>query len=213
MMPSLQTFSNIPRPDGGQNAGKNAGSSDAANRENLEALPAGEIMTGAQAIVRALEESGVTDVFGIPGGAILPVYDAIKDDTKFRFVLACHGQNRRMHCNLRSGSHKPCHSNSRRKFGFCPHGRNHRSGRRQRNRNRRIPRSGHDRNHMLDFEAFLPCHRPARHPQSNQGSIYDCKHRASRSCCRRRFQNRADEHDALLVSGFSFAARIFARQE
>lgn len=92
MMPSLQTFSNIPRPDGGQNARKNAGSADAANRENLEALPAGEIMTGAQAIVRALEESGVTDVFGIPGGAILPVYDAIKDDTKFRFVLMRHEQ-------------------------------------------------------------------------------------------------------------------------
>ena len=32
-------------------------------------------MTGAQAIVRSLEELGVTDVFGLPGGAILPTYD------------------------------------------------------------------------------------------------------------------------------------------
>lgn len=49
-------------------------------------------MTGAQALVRSLEDLGVTDVFGIPGGAILPVYDAIKDDTKFRFVLTRHEQ-------------------------------------------------------------------------------------------------------------------------
>ena len=30
------------------------------------------VMTGAQALVHALEELGVTDVFGMPGGAILP---------------------------------------------------------------------------------------------------------------------------------------------
>ena len=34
----------------------------------------GEKMTGAQALVRSLEDLGVEDVFGIPGGAILPVY-------------------------------------------------------------------------------------------------------------------------------------------
>ena len=52
----------------------------------------GERMTGAQALVRSLEDLGVTDVFGIPGGAILPVYHAINDDTKFRFVLMRHEQ-------------------------------------------------------------------------------------------------------------------------
>ncbi|KAB7790424.1 acetolactate synthase large subunit [Bifidobacterium leontopitheci] len=52
----------------------------------------GEKMTGAQALVRALEDLGVKDVFGIPGGAILPVYHQIKDDTKFRFVLMRHEQ-------------------------------------------------------------------------------------------------------------------------
>lgn len=49
-------------------------------------------MTGAQALVRSLEDLGVRDVFGIPGGAILPVYHAINDDTKFRFVLTRHEQ-------------------------------------------------------------------------------------------------------------------------
>ncbi|PJM75724.1 acetolactate synthase large subunit [Bifidobacterium simiarum] len=52
----------------------------------------GEKMTGAQAVVRTLEDLGVEDVFGLPGGAILPVYDAINDDTKFRFVLVRHEQ-------------------------------------------------------------------------------------------------------------------------
>ncbi|MDU6640845.1 MAG: thiamine pyrophosphate-binding protein, partial [Alloscardovia omnicolens] len=56
------------------------------------AVPEGEKMTGAQALVRSLEDIGVTDVFGIPGGAILPVYHVINDDTKFRFVLARHEQ-------------------------------------------------------------------------------------------------------------------------
>ena len=49
-------------------------------------------MTGAQALIRSLEDLGVEDVFGIPGGAILPVYHEIKDNTKFRFVLMCHEQ-------------------------------------------------------------------------------------------------------------------------
>ncbi|HEX2587594.1 MAG TPA: biosynthetic-type acetolactate synthase large subunit [Gaiellales bacterium] len=33
-------------------------------------------MTGAEAVIRSLEAEGVTDVFGLPGGAILPLYDA-----------------------------------------------------------------------------------------------------------------------------------------
>ena len=52
----------------------------------------GEKMTGAQALVRSLEDLGVEDVFGIPGGAILPVYHQINDSTKFRFVLMRHEQ-------------------------------------------------------------------------------------------------------------------------
>lgn len=52
----------------------------------------GEKMTGAQALIRSLEDLGVHDVFGIPGGAILPVYHAINEETKFRFVLARHEQ-------------------------------------------------------------------------------------------------------------------------
>src|SRR5881394_2957709 len=43
-----------------------------------------ERMTGAQALVRALERVGVETVFGIPGGAILPAYDPLFDSRQVR---------------------------------------------------------------------------------------------------------------------------------
>ena len=49
-------------------------------------------MTGAQAVVRSLEQLGVTDVFGLPGGAILPVYDPLMDSNQVRHVLVRHEQ-------------------------------------------------------------------------------------------------------------------------
>lgn len=51
-----------------------------------------ERMTGAQAIVRSLEELGTEVVFGIPGGAVLPLYDPLHSSTKVRHVLARHEQ-------------------------------------------------------------------------------------------------------------------------
>ncbi|MEU1427685.1 acetolactate synthase large subunit [Nocardia sp. NPDC056611] len=51
-----------------------------------------ERVTGAQSVVRSLEELDVDTVFGIPGGAILPVYDPLFDSTKVRHVLVRHEQ-------------------------------------------------------------------------------------------------------------------------
>ncbi|MEM9037343.1 MAG: acetolactate synthase large subunit [Actinomycetota bacterium] len=50
-----------------------------------------ERLTGAQALVRSLEMAGVEVVFGLPGGAILPVYDPIID-SPIRHVLVRHEQ-------------------------------------------------------------------------------------------------------------------------
>jgi acetolactate synthase-1/2/3 large subunit len=50
------------------------------------------VLTGAQALIRALEELGVDTVFGIPGGAILPVYDPMFDSKKVRHILVRHEQ-------------------------------------------------------------------------------------------------------------------------
>ena len=49
-------------------------------------------MLGSDAILRSLEAEGVEIMFGIPGGAILPTYDAIARGTTVRHVLARHEQ-------------------------------------------------------------------------------------------------------------------------
>ena len=49
-------------------------------------------ISGAEAVVRSLENLGVTDVFGIPGGAIMPVYDPLMDASGLRHVLVRHEQ-------------------------------------------------------------------------------------------------------------------------
>ncbi|MDM7832414.1 acetolactate synthase large subunit [Cellulomonas edaphi] len=51
-----------------------------------------EQVTGAQSIVRSLEEVGAEVVFGIPGGAILPTYDPLMDSTRVRHILVRHEQ-------------------------------------------------------------------------------------------------------------------------
>ena len=49
-------------------------------------------VTGAQALVGALERLGVDVVFGIPGGAILPAYDPLFDSHNLRHILVRHEQ-------------------------------------------------------------------------------------------------------------------------
>nr|WP_239020533.1 thiamine pyrophosphate-binding protein [Nakamurella antarctica] len=56
------------------------------------AAPTVEHLTGAASVVRSLEEAGVEIVFGIPGGAVLPVYDPLLDSTKVRHILVRHEQ-------------------------------------------------------------------------------------------------------------------------
>ena len=56
-----------------------------------------EIVSGSEALMRALKNEGVTTIFGYPGGAIMPVYDALYDYTQgeqkaFHHVLARHEQ-------------------------------------------------------------------------------------------------------------------------
>src|SRR5690625_7493580 len=48
-------------------------------------------MSGAQWLLRALEDAGVDTVFGYPGGAIMPVYDALVD-SPIRHILTRHEQ-------------------------------------------------------------------------------------------------------------------------
>ncbi|GAA4899381.1 acetolactate synthase large subunit [Streptomyces coeruleoprunus] len=51
-----------------------------------------EHVTGAQSLIRSLEEVGAETVFGIPGGAILPAYDPMMDSSRVRHILVRHEQ-------------------------------------------------------------------------------------------------------------------------
>lgn len=50
-----------------------------------------ELMTGGEILIRCLEEQGVDTVFGYPGGAILPVYDALYE-ADIKHILTRHEQ-------------------------------------------------------------------------------------------------------------------------
>src|SRR5438876_3078728 len=49
-------------------------------------------MTGAEMVIAALADQGVEHIFGYPGGAVLPIYDALFQQEKLRHVLVRHEQ-------------------------------------------------------------------------------------------------------------------------
>ena len=49
-------------------------------------------MNGAEALIKALIENDVDTVFGYPGGAVLPVYDAIFKNNRIKHILVRHEQ-------------------------------------------------------------------------------------------------------------------------
>src|SRR5580658_6400846 len=53
---------------------------------------AGTRMTGAEMVIRALADQGVEHLFGYPGGAVLPIYDALFHQAKVRHILVRHEQ-------------------------------------------------------------------------------------------------------------------------
>ncbi len=49
-------------------------------------------ITGSALIIKALKEEGVDTVFGFPGGVVIPLFDALYDETGIRLVLTRHEQ-------------------------------------------------------------------------------------------------------------------------
>ncbi|MCJ2130495.1 acetolactate synthase 3 large subunit [Methylobacterium sp. E-045] len=52
----------------------------------------GEVMTGAEMVIRAFRDQGVDTLFGYPGGAVLPIYDALFHQEELKHVLVRHEQ-------------------------------------------------------------------------------------------------------------------------
>src|SRR6202008_4117650 len=51
-----------------------------------------ETLPGAEIVVRPLVDQGVSTLFGYPGGAVLPIYDALFHEPRLRHVLVRHEQ-------------------------------------------------------------------------------------------------------------------------
>src|SRR5277367_6746957 len=66
----------------------NHSSKKTAVKENIYPLE----ITGADMVVRAIVEQGTDTVFGYPGGAVLPIYDALFKQNRLRHILVRHEQ-------------------------------------------------------------------------------------------------------------------------
>ena len=64
----------------------------AAAKIETQTAQASRAMTGAEMVVRALVDQGVDTLFGYPGGAILPIYDALFHEPRLQHVLVRHEQ-------------------------------------------------------------------------------------------------------------------------
>jgi acetolactate synthase I/II/III large subunit len=66
------------------------------HRSARRAEPTGETtmteMTGAEMVIKALQDQGVEHIFGYPGGAVLPIYDEIFQQEKIEHILVRHEQ-------------------------------------------------------------------------------------------------------------------------
>ena len=51
-----------------------------------------DTISGAEMVVRALIDQGVEVLFGYPGGAVLPIYDALFNEPRLQHVLVRHEQ-------------------------------------------------------------------------------------------------------------------------
>lgn len=54
--------------------------------------PVPAIMSGAEIVIRALQDQGVDTIFGYPGGSVLPIYDALFQQEALTHVLVRHEQ-------------------------------------------------------------------------------------------------------------------------
>ena len=60
------------------------------NIEQTKSVP--QMMGGAELILKVLEDQGVEVIFGYPGGAVLPIYDALFRNNSIRHILVRHEQ-------------------------------------------------------------------------------------------------------------------------
>ena len=172
-------------------------------------------VTGSQSIIRSLEELGVTDVFGIPGGAILPTYDPLMDSDQVNHILVRHeqgaghaaegyamvtGEVGRLHRDLRPRRHQPGHPIADAHMDSMP----------------MVAITGQVNANVIgtdafqeadivgitmpDHQALLPGHRRRADPRGDGRGVPPGLHRAARPGARGRHQGRPGRETMLLLA-------------
>ncbi len=180
-------------------------------------------MTGAQSLVRSLEEVGCEVVFGIPGGTILPAYDPLLDSTKVRHVLVRHEQG--------AGHAATGYAQATGEVGVCmatsgpgatnlvtPIADAHMdsiplvaiTGQQSRaaDRHRRVPGSRHHRHHHADHQAQHARDRRDGDPARDHGGVPPGVHGPTRPGAGGHPEGRAAGADHVLLAAGDEAARL-----
>ena len=73
---------------------KSAGASDKRKKsgDNAPVKSMAVTMAGAEILLKTLEDEGVEVIFGYPGGAVLPIYDALFKNNQIKHILVRHEQ-------------------------------------------------------------------------------------------------------------------------
>ena len=154
-------------------------------------------LTGAQALIKSLEMEGVEVMFGLPGGAILPVYDPLIDSS-IRHILVRHEQGAGhmasgyAHATGRPGvamvTSGPAATNivtplCDAYMDSIPIVVHHRAGAVQGDRHRRVPGVRHGRHHDAGHQAQLADHRRAATSRASSARRSTSRRRAGPVRC------------------------------
>ena len=127
-------------------------------------------MTGAEMVIEALADQGVQHLFGYPGGAVLPIYDAIFQQQKVQHILVRHEQGAvhaaegyarstgKVGCVLVTSGPGATNAVTGLTDALCdfdPDRRHHRTGADASDRQRRLPGVRHGRHHAALHQAQL----------------------------------------------------------
>ena len=185
-------------------------------------------MSGADALLKALEQEGVEDIFGIPGGASMPIYDPLVDRSSIRHILCRHEQGAGhaaegyawatgkvgvCMATSRPRCHEPGHAARRREDGLGPDRRDHGPGADARGRQRRLPGGRHHRHHDAGHEAQLPGEGPRRDRRDRARGVPHRVDRAPRPGADRPPEGRAARRDDVQVARADRPPRLQAHDQ
>jgi acetolactate synthase-1/2/3 large subunit len=170
-------------------------------------------MTGAEILVRGLVDQGVEVLFGYPGGAVLPIYDALFHEPRLQHILVRHeqGATHAAEGYARSSGKPgvvlvtsgPGATNAitgimDALMDSIPHGRHHRPGPHAPDRHRRLPGGRYGRHDPLVHQAQLPGQRRPRPAADHPRGLQDRHHRPSRPGADRHPQGRPVRQGRIL---------------